>query len=133
MNPTVNPAPQKKSEWNWQGRLFLVIALLIPVGIIFGIIMLIVVPLTRGNDILKNGIETTGTSTGQIYQDSVKNGKYTRSIQYKAYYTYEVDGKAYEIIGSKDYFKNENIKKGMTATIKYLKDDPTKSIVDKEE
>lgn len=125
--------PQKQNEWNWQSRLVVAIVITIVTGIIALIILFVIMPLVRGNEVSKNGIETQAVSTGQIYQDSVRTSRSNRSIQYKAYYNYEVDGRSYEIIGQKDYFKNENISKGMKATVKYLADEPTKARVTKEE
>ena len=68
----------------------------------------------------QEGIQTTGISTGDYHKATAYRG----GGGYKAFYKFEVDGKTYIATGNKQYPKSENIKGGITATIKYLKEDP---------
>jgi len=83
----------------------------------------------RQNDaaIEKNGVETTAISTGQYLQ--TRDGGRRSATVYKAQYRFEVDGMAQFVYGEKKYGSADEIAEGKAVKIKYLKDEPSESIV----
>lgn len=120
-NVDVNRPPKRKLSKQQIVTLVVIGALLI-----FGIS---VAASMRQNDaaIEKNGIETTAVSTGQYLQ--TRDGGRRSATVYKAQYSFEVNGMTQFVYGEKKYGSVEEITEGKTVKVKYLKDEPSESIV----
>ena len=122
---TQQPTPQDDNKLTKRDYIKTAIFLTVAAVVIVLIVLWFKGPSDERANIEKNGIEATAISDGRVRVRDERITRRSSETRYKAWYSYEgKDGVERSVVGEKDYGKDNNIKPGMKATIRYLEDKP---------